>query len=130
MPSVTIHDRTSTGDPTGTITLPGLPDGITLRELIRMRVREEVARYNLGPWGLFQGLIQPPGSEATIDGFKLPTREPLDWHAQADAAIDLFLANGFIVLINGTQVTDLETRIDLRGDVDARFIRLTPLGGG
>jgi hypothetical protein len=130
MPSVTIHDRTSTGDPTGNITLPGLPDRITLRELIRMRVREEVARYNLGPWGLFRGLIQPVGSESTIEGFKLPTREPLDWHPQADAAIELFLANGFIVLINGTQVTDLETRIDLTGDVDVRFIRLTPLGGG
>jgi len=127
---VTIHDRTSTGDPTGTITLPDLPDRITLRELIRMRVREEVARYNLGPWGLFQGLIRPVGSEPTIDGSKQPTREPLDWRPQADAAIDLFLANGFIVLINGNQVTDLETRIDLRGDVDVRFIRLTPLGDG
>ena len=58
-------------------------------------------------------MIQPVGSESTIEGFKLPTREPLDWHPQADAAIELFLANGFIVLINGTQVTDLETRIDL-----------------
>src|SRR6476660_7218996 len=104
MPSVTIHDRTSTGDPTGSITLPGLPDGITLRQLIRTRVREEVARYNLGPWGIFRGLIQPAGSEPTIDGFRLPKREALDWHVQADAAIDRFLANGFIVLVNGTQV--------------------------
>ena len=75
-------------------------------------------------------MIQPVGSEPTVEGFKLPTRAPLDWHPQADAAIDLFLADGYIVLINGHQVTDLETRIDLRGDVDVRFIRLTPLGGG
>jgi hypothetical protein len=120
MPSVTIHDRTSTGDPTGTITLPGLPDRITLRELIRTRVREEVARYNLRPWGIFQGFIQEIG---------LPEREPIDWVTRADAAIDLFLANGFIVLVNGAQVVDLETRLDLRGDLDVRFIRLTALGG-
>jgi hypothetical protein len=130
MPSVTIHDRTSTGDPTGTITLPGLPDRITLRELIRMRVREEVAHYNLRPWGIFQGFVQPAGSEPTIDGFRLPERGRIDWQPQADTAIDLFLANGFIVLVNGTQVVDLETRLDLRGDLDVRFIRLTPLGGG
>ena len=30
----------------------------------------------------------------------MPTREPLDWHPQAEAAIGLFLANGFIVRIN------------------------------
>jgi hypothetical protein len=120
MPSVTINDRTSTGDPTGTITLPDLPDGITLRQLIRTRVREEVARYNLRPWGIFQGFIQELG---------LPDRQPIDWVTRADAAIDLFLANGFIVVINGGQVVDLETWIDLRRDVDVRFIRLTALGG-
>lgn len=120
LPSVTIEDLTSTGDPTGSITLPGLPDRITLRELIRMRVREEVARYNLRPWGIFQGLVQTMG---------LPDRQPLDWRTQADAAIDLFTSNGFIVLVNGRQVVDLETRLDLRGDLDVRFIRLTPLAG-
>ena len=117
MPSVTIRDRTSTGDPTGTITLPGLPDGITLRQLIRWRVREEVAHYNLSPWRTLMGLVKPAD----------PPRTPEDWQAQADAAIDLFLANGYIVLVNGMQVTDLETRIDLKRNPDVRFIRLTPL---
>lgn len=121
MPSLTIEDQTSTGDPTGSITLPDLPDRITLRELIRMRVREEVARYNLRPWGIFEGLVQPLG---------LPDRQPIDWGKQADAAIDLFVGGGFIVLVNGRQVVELETRLDLRGDLDVRFIRLTPLVGG
>jgi len=116
---VTIHDRTSTGDPTGTITLPGLPDGITLRQLIRLRVREEVARANVGAWRILLGLITPAHQ----------TRTTLDGQAQTDAAIDLFLANGYIVLVNGVQVTDLETRIDLKRDPDVRFIRLTLLEG-
>ena len=107
---MTIHDRTSTGDPTGTITLPGLPDRITLRELIRMRVREEVARCQPRSVGTLPGVDPARRIGADDRGFKLPRREPLDWHPQADAAIDLFLANGFIVLINGDQVTDLETQ--------------------
>ena len=119
MPSLTIHDRTSTGDPTGTITLPDLPDGITLRQLIRTRVREEVARANLGPWRVLMGLVRPAD----------PARTPIEWQVQADAAIDLFLANGYIVLINGVQVSDLETRIDIKRDPDVWFIRLTPLAG-
>jgi hypothetical protein len=119
MASVTIHDGTSTGDPTGTITLPDLPDGITLRQLIRWRVREEVARTNLRPWRVLMGLVPQADPSAT----------PIDWEKQADAAIDLFLANWYIVLVNGAQVVDLETRIDLKSDPEVRFIRLTPLAG-
>jgi hypothetical protein len=131
MPSLTIVDRTSTGDPTGSITLPGLPDRITLRELIRLRVREEVARYNLRPSDVFHGLVQPVGSEPAIDGFKMPARRPIDWQTHADVAIDRFLSNGFFVLVNGKQVVDLETRLDLNVEhLDVRFIRLTPLVGG
>ena len=58
-----------------------------------------------------------------------PARTPIEWQVQADAAIDLFLANGYIVLINGVQVSDLETRIDIKRDPDVWFIRLTPLAG-
>jgi hypothetical protein len=120
MPSLTIHDRTSTGDPDGTITLPGLPDRITLRELIRIRVREEVARDNLRSRAIFGGVLGSVGEAA----------QPLSWQAQADIAIDQFIANAYIVLVNGAQVLDLETRIDLREDPEVRFIRLTPLAGG
>jgi hypothetical protein len=119
MPSLTIEDRTSTGDPTGSITLPDVPDGITLRELIRLRVREEVARFNLRPLGIFTGLI------GSVDA----NRQPIDWQRQADTAIALFEASGYVVLVNGVQVTDLETRIRLREDLVVRFVRLTPLVG-
>ena len=120
MGTVTICDVTSTGDPTGTITLPDLPDGITLRQLIRTRVREEVARYNLHPYGIFQGLVPD---------IELPERQPIDWETRADAAIDLFLANGYIVLVNGSQVVGLETTIDLKRDPDVQFIRRMLLAG-
>jgi hypothetical protein len=130
MPSVTISDRTSTGDPTGSITLPRVPDGITLRELIRLRVREEVARYNLRPSNVFRGLVQPVGSEPVTGGFNVPERRPLDWSEHADVAVDQFLAHGYVVLVNGAQITDLDTRLDLSAEhLDVRFIRLTPLAG-
>jgi hypothetical protein len=130
MPSLTIEDRTATGRPTGSITLPDLPERITLRELIRLRVREEVARYNLKPSGTFAGLVQPDGATQTVDGFRMPTRRRIDWEKQADIAIDRFGRNGFFVLVNGKQVVDLDASLDLAGTMDVGFIRLTPLIGG
>src|SRR5258705_902101 len=130
MPTLTIEDRTATGRPTGSIPLPGLPDHITLRELIRLRVREEVARYNLRPTDLFQGLVRPEGATQAKDGFRMPRRRPIDWQKQADIAVDRFQTNGFFVLVNGKQVVDLETRLDLVGTMDVGFIRLMPLVGG
>ena len=130
MPSLTIEDRTSTGRPTGSITLPDLPDRITLRELIRLRVREEVARYNLKPTDVFRGLIQPDGSTQALDGYTMPGRRRIDWEKQADIAIDRFGRNGFFVLVNGKQVEDLETTLDLVGQMDVGFVKLTPLIGG
>jgi hypothetical protein len=130
MPSLTIEDRTATGRPTGSITLPELPDRITLRELIRLRVREEVAAYNLRPTNVFKGLVQPEGASQTIGGFAMPGRRRIDWERQADIAIDRFGRNGFFVLVNGKQVVDLDASLDLTGTMDVGFIKLTPLVGG
>ena len=130
MPSLTLEDRTATGRPTGSITLPDLPERITLRDLIRLRVREEVARYNLRPIDRFQGLVQPEGSTRTADGFHLPRPRRIDWERQADVAIHQFERNGFFVMVDGKQVVDLDATIDLMKPSDVGFIRLMPLIGG
>ena len=130
MATLTIEDRTATGTPVGHIDLPDVPDRITLRDLIRLRVREEVARYNLRPVEDFQGLVQPEGSEAVGRAFRLRTPRRLDWETQAGIACESFERNGFFVLVNRKQVTELDDTIELAGSVDIGFIKLTPLVGG
>jgi len=131
MPTLTIEDRTGTGRPTGSITLPDVPERITLRDLIRLRVRDEVARYNLRPGSRFQGLVQPEGSTAApAGGYAMPRARPISWERQADAAIAAFLRNGFFVLVNGKQVTDLDAEIALTETLDVGFVRLMQLVGG
>jgi hypothetical protein len=130
MPSLTIEDRTGTGRPVGTITMPNVPDRITLRDLIRLRVREEVARYNLRPSAQFQGLVQPEGSTPAPRGFRMQTPRRVDWELQADAAIQSFERNGFFVMINGRQEQDLDAPIVLSDTLDVGFVRLTQLVGG
>lgn len=130
MATLTIEDRTATGKPVGAIELPDVPDRITLRDLIRLRVREEVARYNLKPADQFDGLVQPDGATPLSRGFRMPAPRRLDWEKQADVAIRSFERNGFFVLVNRRQVAELDEEIELVGVVDVGFIKLTPLVGG
>ncbi len=130
MPMLTIEDRTATGTPIGSITLPDVPERITLRDLIRLRVREEVAGYNLAPGARFAGLVQPEGSRVGPAGFEMARPRRLDWERQAEIAIASFQRNGFFVLVNGRQETDLDAQVPLTATLDVGFVKLAPLVGG
>ncbi|TDW86239.1 hypothetical protein EV647_6319 [Kribbella sp. VKM Ac-2566] len=93
----------------GTTTLLELVSSrITLRDLVRTRVREEVARLNAEP----------------------DQQRHLDWEQQADRAIEAFGRNGFFVLVDDRQVTELDEELELTADSDIRFVRLVQLVGG
>jgi hypothetical protein len=130
MTAVTFRDETATGRPVASFQVAGLPAAMTARELIRLRVREEVARHNAHPTRLFTGLVVPDEAEADLNGHR--PREPrrVDWERQADIAERAFESNGFFMLAGDRQVERLDERIDLTGDPDLIFIKLVPLAGG
>ncbi len=128
--TVTIRDQAAAGGTSGTYTLADFTPGTTLRDVIRTRVREEVAEHNARPSRCFSGLVMPDGARTTPDGFVLPNPRRIDWERQADAAIEAFLHNGFVVLVGDRQVTDLDEQLHLSADTEVRFIRLVPLAGG
>ena len=133
--TMTYRDVTPTGKEVDRWTLPNVPERITVREMVRLRVREEVARHNatLGP--VFQGLVQPTGTELGLNGYRMPDRRQLDWEKQADVAEEAFGRNGFFILVRDKQVENLDEVIDLStnvdgSDVDIAFIKLVQLVGG
>ena len=128
--TVTIRDERAPGKPAGTITLEEIPSRITLRDLIRTRVREEVATYNSAPTREFRTLVQPVDAEVTLNGYRLREPRRLDWRRQADAAEEAFLRNRFFVLVGDRQVAELDEELALDADTEIRFIKLTPLVGG
>ena len=131
MGRLTIHDRTASGHDVDSFTLDGLPDRITVRDLIRTRVREEVARYNLKPTQHFGGLVSPTDAELTLNGSsRLTSPHRLDWEKQADVAEKAFLTNGFFLLVNGRQAIELDEEVELDAASDVAFVKLTPLRGG
>ncbi|MFB9881211.1 hypothetical protein ACFFMN_25075 [Planobispora siamensis] len=130
MASVIFRDETMTGRAVEEFELPGLPERISARELVRLRVREEVARHNAAPSHRFRGLVRPTDAEAELNGYRMRTARRLDWERQADAAEAAFARNGFLLLAGDRQIEDLDTEIDLTVDPVVSFVKLIPLVGG
>jgi hypothetical protein len=124
-----VRDR-SPGREGDALTLVDLPQRLTLRDLIRTRVREEVARYNAERSGTFRGLVRPEDAEETPRGYRVAPGRLLEWEKQARVAEKAFEQNGFFVLVGGKQVDDLDAELDLGVDTDLCFVRLVPLVGG
>ncbi|MET9344271.1 MULTISPECIES: hypothetical protein [unclassified Nonomuraea] len=130
MASVVFRDETATGRALEEFSLPGLPERISARELVRLRVRAEVARHNATPSQHFRGLVKPSDAEAELNGYRMRTARKLDWERQADAAEAAFARNGFLLLVGDRQIEDLDTEIDLTTDPVVSFVKLVPLVGG
>lgn len=130
MTAVTFRDETATGRSLASFQVDGLPGRMTVRELIRLRVREEVARHNARPVRRFRGLVRPEDAETELNGYVLREPRRLDWERQADVAERAFLRNGFLMLAGDRQVEDLDEEVDLAADPELVFIKLIPLAGG
>ncbi|MFI6786830.1 hypothetical protein ACIBG4_05825 [Nonomuraea sp. NPDC050383] len=130
MASVTFRDETATGRALEEFSLPDLPERISARELVRLRVREEVARHNAAPSSRFRGLVQPTDAETELNGHRMRAPRRLDWERQADAAEAAFARNGFLLLVGDRQIEDLAEVIDLTVDPVISFVKLVPLVGG
>jgi len=127
-----IKDETtvSIGKPENVFTVAVTGETITVRELIRSRIEQEVEEYNRKQPQAFRLLVQPGGAEKVLNGFRLPKPRLIDPEAQYRKAIEAFEGNGFIVLVNDNQVESLEDRIILSPETTVTFLKLVPLVGG
>lgn len=127
---VAVRDETATGAEMARILLADVPSPVTLRTLIVLRVREEVARYNARPDHHFRGLVQPTGAEIELNGYRLSAPRTLSWEKQADVALAAFERNGFFVFVRDRQVVELDEELLLADAEVVSFVRLVPLVGG
>ena len=102
----------------------------TARELIGCRIREEVKRHNESPVEVFQGLVQPEESERILNGFRMEGPRFLNWEVQFERACASFLRNGFLLIVDGRQVLELDERVELQPESEVQFVKLVPLIGG
>jgi hypothetical protein len=127
-----IRDETtaSLGKAEHTFTVRVSGEAIRVRELIRQRVYQEVEQFNSRQPAVFRMLVQPNGTERTLNGFKFHTPRLVDAETQYQRAIEAFQGNGFIILVDDHQVEDLETEIPLYPETSVTFLKLVPLVGG
>jgi len=131
---LTVRDETASGAVTHELMLEGLAESVTVRELIRSRVYQEVQDYNLRQRrqadAAFNGLVTPTDAERTLNGIRLRKPREIDWKQQFEKACEAFERNGFFILIDDRQAEHLDEQITLRHDTGVSFVKLVPLVGG
>ena len=128
--TLTVRDETAAGRPTGQTVVEFLTDRVTVRELIRSRVYQEVDDYNRRRPDAYRGLVDPTDAERTLNGVRPKAGRDIDWRAQFDQACAAFDRNGFFVLVDDRQVESLDDELTLRPDTAVSFVKLMPLVGG
>lgn len=129
MTTITIVDE-STAGATRIWSLDFLDETISLRELIRRRIYQEVTEYNARKAGYFHGLVQPTEAERTLNGNRLTTIRRLNWQAQYEKAIEAFLHHAYIVLVDDHHLADLDATVTIQAKTEVTFLKLVPLVGG
>jgi hypothetical protein len=128
--TVTIRDEVLGGETSPSWELQVPSERLTVRELIRSRVYQEVQDYNLQQGQVFRGLVQPEETEKTLNGWKMKKPRVLDWKKQFERAIEAFESNRILLLVNDRQAEALDEEFVIESQMSVTFLRLMPLVGG
>ena len=127
---LTIRDEAPSGEALREWALEVATESLTIRELIRSRVYQEVQDYNVRQGTVFQGLVQPDEAEKTLNGWKLRKPRLLDWKRQFDRAVEAFEKKQILILVNDRQAERLDEEVVIELDTRVTFLRRTVLVGG
>jgi hypothetical protein len=128
--TLTFKDENFSGKVMREIPVSFPSETVTIQDIIEARVRQEVDAYNNKQPEYYNGLIEPSDAEKTINGYKLKNRKLIDGEQQVYVALDAFQKNGFFVLVDHQQCTELDQEVRLSASTQVSFIKLTPLVGG
>lgn len=113
MSELTMRDVSHAGHELGRAHVDGLPAVISLGELLRNRIRTDVARYNAEPGPVFKGLVQPADAIRHSDGHHMRIPRRLDADRLIAAAEEAVAAGILWFVLGDENVSDLARRIDV-----------------
>ena len=76
--ALAVRDRTTTDLEGRVFTLDLESERVTVREVIRSRVYQEVEEHNAQQSEYFRGLVQPTGAEETLNGYRMRKKRRID----------------------------------------------------
>ncbi len=131
--TLVVRDETPGGGMLSELSLEFLTETISVRELIRSRVYQEVQDFNIerrSP-ARFRGLVQPESrAESPRDASTEAKHRPIDWKKQFERALDAFEDGKILILIDDRQAESLAETFTIRPDTNVTFLRLALLVGG
>jgi hypothetical protein len=130
-----VRDETTSGDVYHERPLEFPTERITVLELIRERVYQEVQDFNRKEdEKVFRGLVQPTDTERMVNGksteYRMKKHRLIEWKPQFDKAIEAFDRNVYLVLINDKQAERLDQEFVIGQGSVVSFVKLTLLVGG
>ena len=129
-----IRDETPAGETSQEFSLEFLTETITVRELIRSRVYQEVQDFNVSQRlaGPYRGLVSPEGPEEILNGPRSKAGLPrsIDWKKSFERALQAFEASEVLILVDHRQAESLDELITIRPETRVTFLKLTLLVGG
>ncbi|GHF59450.1 hypothetical protein HNQ07_003868 [Deinococcus metalli] len=127
-----LDETTARPRPEPALTLDFEVETVTVRDLIRRRVYDEVTEYNAGARERFRGLVVPEGMERALNSPTVPRPHRIDWEQQSARALEAFARGTVIVLVGDRQAETPDEPVTLRlgHPLDVTFIKLVPLVGG
>ncbi|MDH3326590.1 MAG: hypothetical protein OEM38_07735 [Gammaproteobacteria bacterium] len=127
---IKINDEDVRGDCYHSFRIPNNVDSLTVRELIKLRIESEVARFNMQRPLCFYALVQPQDAEITAKGYRLKTHRDIDWNAQYETAIEAFSNKSFLVSVSGKDFQSLDDMIETTDLVEINFVKFSEIIGG
>ena len=128
--TLTIRDETLSGESFNEWALEVTSERVTIREIIRSRVYQEVQDHNLQCGAPFRGLVQPEEAERALNGDAQKTLRQIDWKRQFERAVEAFEKNQILLLVNDRQAESLDEEVVVGPGATVTFLRLTLLVGG
>jgi hypothetical protein len=131
--TLTVRDETISGERGEAITLEFPTERVTVREIIRARVYQEVEDYNrmrADDGRVFRGLVQPTDTERELNGYRVKSGREIDWKQQFEKACAAYMANRVLVLLGDKQTGGLDEEVQIGRGAEATFLKLVPLVGG
>jgi hypothetical protein len=131
--TLTVRDETTAGDALAELELQIDSEQVTVAELIRARVHQEVRAHNAtaaSSRSAFVGLVQPSDTERALNARARGRGRRVDADAQTAVALRAFERGHILLLVDDRQVQDSEQTVTLRQGSSVTFLKLVPLVGG
>jgi hypothetical protein len=125
-----LTDATPTGERLQSFTVDQLAERMTVREIIRARIWQEVSDHNRREPARNRGPVLPTATEVLLNGSSAGKRGKADWEAAFDRACTAFESNGFFVIVGDRQAEFLDEAFEIGVETEIQFVRLMPLVGG